>query len=84
MRNNPLATWVADDVNLAKDRLVGPFDFVAVPPNPNARNVRRKAAKFSQLVDLSFWDQLVTIGKQRGLDVSEVDATPDRQIQRPP
>jgi len=68
-------------VQLATDRLVGPFDFT--PLESFQPSSRRKQTKHSSNVDLTYWDSLVQIGKTRGLDVSDVDQIPPARCESP-
>ena len=65
---------MAATVQLATDRLVGPFDFT--PLEPFQPSSRRKQTKHSSNIDLTYWDSLVQIGKACGLDISDVDQAP--------
>ena len=76
VRNDPTAAWIEDDVNLATDRLVGPFEF---QPSPDRTTTRQKTTKFAQVVDLTHWDQLVIACQRVDLDASDVDTIPPRK-----
>jgi hypothetical protein len=74
-----LAVWITDNVNLATDLLVGPFDFIGTPTAHVKRphNVsRKKFSKYEQLVDLDHWDALCTAGARHDVDTSDVDRHP--------
>jgi len=76
VRNDPTVVWIEDDVNLATDRLVGPFE---CQPSQDPTTTRQKTTKFAQVVDLTHWDQLVVACKRVDLDASDVDTVPPRK-----
>jgi hypothetical protein len=85
LQHNPLAVWPEENVNLGTNLLVGPFNFLTDPNSPPTRDANRgarfKTNKFTQTIDLELWDNLRTIGQQRGVDTSDIDVIPNHHQQ---
>lgn len=74
-QNQGLFVWREEDINIADDRLVGPFNFniQRVPSSNTTSTTRTRASSRKYLIDYDVWKQLEIILDEQGIDRTTIN-----------